>query len=105
MVERQFQANLIKKIKVRLPGCVVMKNDPSYKQGILDLTILHHGRWAMLEVKMSPRSPLQPNQQHYVDKLNDMSFAAIIHPENEEEVLDAVQEALQPRERSCISES
>jgi hypothetical protein len=47
----------------------------------------------MLEVKASEDAPLRPNQGYYVRKLNDMSFAAIIYPENEKEVLAALQEA------------
>lgn len=80
------------------PGCMVVKNDPQYKQGILDLTIFYGPRWASLEVKKGPKSALQANQQYYVEKLDEMSFAAIIYPENEEEVLRALQEALQPSE-------
>jgi len=105
MVEAAYQTSLIQKLKERLPGCVVLKNDPTYKQGMLDLTVLFNDKWAMLEVKMSPRSPLQPNQEYYVNQLDEMSFAAFINPQNEAEVLDALEEALQPRERSCVSES
>ena len=34
MLENKFQANLIKELKERFPGCIVMKNDPTYIQGI-----------------------------------------------------------------------
>lgn len=103
MTESQFQAQLIKKLKTRFPGCMVLKNDPDYQQGMLDLTVLHQDRWAMLEVKMSPKSPLQPNQEYFVNQLDEMSFAAFIHPKNEEDVLDALQEAFKPRRRSRVS--
>lgn len=103
MTEAQFQTQLIKKLKKKFPGCMVLKNDPDYQQGILDLTVLHRDRWAMLEVKMSPRSPLQPNQEYFVNQLDEMSFAAFIHPENEEDVLNALQEAFHPRRRSRVS--
>ena len=33
MLENKFQANLIKELKERFPGCIVMKNDPTYIQG------------------------------------------------------------------------
>ena len=39
MLERNFQANLIQKLKRMFPGCIVMKNDASYKQGIPDLLV------------------------------------------------------------------
>lgn len=60
-----------------------------------DLTILYGINWAMLEVKDSFSSPLQPNQQYWVDQLNNMSFCAIVYPENEREVLDALQQAFE----------
>lgn len=34
MLENKFQANLIKELKKLFPGCIVMKNDASYIQGI-----------------------------------------------------------------------
>lgn len=91
MLENRYQAQLIKKIQKRFPGCQVLKNDSSYIQGIPDLTVLYHSKWAMLEVKASADSIEQPNQRHYVEKLSDMSFAAFIYPENEEEVLHELQ--------------
>ena len=87
MRESAYQAKLIKKIKELLPGCFVLKNDPSYIQGMPDLLILFYDRWAALEVKTSERSPEQPNQGYYVEKLDEMSFAAVIYPAIEEEVL------------------
>lgn len=51
MLENKFQANLIKELKARFPGCIVMKNDPTYIQGIPDLLVLHKDKWASLECK------------------------------------------------------
>ena len=93
MTESAYQAKLIRKLKNLFPGCEILKNDSGYRQGILDLTILFGPFWAMLEVKASEDAPLRPNQGYYVRKLNDMGFAAIIYPENEKEVLAALQEA------------
>ena len=92
--ESKFQKGLIDKIKERLPGCVIMKNDPNYIQGIPDLTILHGDKWAMLEVKKAKGASHQPNQDYYVEKLNGMSYASFVYPENEEEVLDEMEQAL-----------
>lgn len=94
-LERDFQAQLIKELEFRFPGCVVMKIDPSYRQGMPDLLILFCGRWACLECKRSASSSHQPNQDYYVQKLDEMSFARFIYPENKEEVLDELQRALQ----------
>ena len=88
MLESKFQANLIKEIKREFDGCIVMKNDPTYIQGIPDLVILHKERWASLEVKKNAKATHRPNQDYYVEKMNDMSFSRFIYPENKDEVLD-----------------
>ena len=95
MLESQFQAKLIKKIKQLLPGSIVMKNDPDYIQGIPDLTILYKNRWATLECKKSENESHRPNQDYYVNKMHDMSYSAFIYPENEEDILYELQQALQ----------
>lgn len=94
--ERDFQGALIKEIKKRFPECMVLKNDPTYIQGIPDLLVLNNNRWAALECKKSSESPARPNQHYYIDKMNGMSYAAFIYPENKEEVLNEIQSALQP---------
>lgn len=90
--ERDFQARLIKNLRSLLPGVVILKNDSSYMQGMPDLTILYKDKWAVLEVKAKAGARHQPNQEYYVGLLNEMSYAAFVHPENEGEVLDAIQE-------------
>lgn len=90
MVESKFQSNLIKELKELFPGCMVLKNDCEYIQGIPDLTIFYGRYWATLEVKRSARASRRPNQEYYVEKMNDMGFSAFIYPENKDEVLDAL---------------
>lgn len=94
MRESQFQAKLIKEIKDRLPDCVVMKNDPDYIQGIPDLLVLNRNKWAALECKRSKNAKHQPNQDYYVEKMNGMSYARFIFPENMEDVLNDLEFAL-----------
>jgi hypothetical protein len=103
VTENAYQAKLIRKLKRLFPGCVILKNDSSYIQGMLDLTILYQDRWATLEVKAHADAPCQPNQEHYQRLMNDMSFSAFIFPENEEEVLAALQEAFASRGTACVS--
>lgn len=88
MLESKFQANLIKEIKNELPGCVVLKNDSSYMQGVPDLLILHNNKWAVLECKKNAKAKHQPNQDYYVNKMNKMSFARFVYPENKDEVMN-----------------
>lgn len=93
MRENKFQASLIKELKDRFPGCIVMKNDSSYIQGIPDLLVLHNDKWASLECKQSANAKRQPNQEYYVNKMDEMSFSRFIHPGNKEEVLHDLSEA------------
>lgn len=87
-LERDFQACLIKDLKQMFPGCIVMKNDSSYIQGIPDLLILYKDKWASLEVKKAANANRQPNQEYYVKQMNEMSFSRFIFPENKESVLN-----------------
>ena len=92
-LEKDFQSGLIKELKERFPGCIVMKNDPSYIQGVPDLTVLYNNKWAALEDKKDANATHRPNQDYYVDMLNNMSFASFIYPENKEEVLNAMEQS------------
>lgn len=87
MLESKFQSQLIRKIKNEFPGCIVLKNDPTYLQGVPDLTVFCGNKWAALEVKKSANASHRPNQNYYVDKMNRMSYATFVYPENEKEVL------------------
>lgn len=91
-LERDFQRDLIKELKDIFEGCIVMKNDSSYIQGIPDLIVLFEDKWAALEVKKSRTASHRPNQEYYVEKMDDMSFASFIYPENKEAVLYELQQ-------------
>lgn len=103
MRESEYQQGLVKRIKQRFPGAIVIKNDSGLIQGIPDLTVLFKRNWAMLEVKAAEDSPVQPNQEYYIELFDELSFAAFIYPENEEEVLDAIQQSFQPRRKARVS--
>lgn len=98
MQERDFQSDVVKKLKAMFPGCIVHKQDAVKKKGIPDILILYGKKWAALEFKKrKPRpSDFRNNQEYYVDKINKMSFCRVIYPENEKEVLDDLQQALRP---------
>ena len=88
MLENKFKTNLINEIEHLFPGCMVLHLDPTECQGIPDLLVLYKDKWAVLEGKKSARAAKRPNQDYYVDLMNDMSFASFIYPENKDEVLD-----------------
>lgn len=92
-LEKDFQASLIKELKMIFKGCIVMKLDSSYIQGIPDLLILYNNKWATLECKKFAGAKKRPNQEYYVGLMNKMSFSQFICPENKEEVLYELQQA------------
>lgn len=92
-LEKIFQSELIKELRELFPGCIILKNDPTYIQGIPDLLILFEDKWAALEVKKSITASHRPNQEFYVNKMGRMSYANFIYPENKEVVLNELQEA------------
>ncbi len=99
MKESDFQAKLIKEIKQRFPGCIVLKNDSSYIQGIPDLLILYEENWAALECKRSSGAHRRPNQKYYIEKMDAMSFASFIFPEIKEDVLNDMEHTFERRSR------
>lgn len=102
MKESKYQADLIKKLRGIFPGCVILKTDANYLQGFPDLLILFKKRWAALEVKAEADARHQPNQDYYVELLDELSFAAFIYPENEEAVLHELQFTLAPRRATRV---
>lgn len=92
-LERDFQAKLIKELKERFDGCMVLKNDSSYIQGIPDLLVLYNDRWCALELKRSLTASHRPNQEYYVGLMDEMSFARFVCPENKEDVLNELEHA------------
>jgi hypothetical protein len=105
--ESKFQSDLIEKLRKLFPGCFILKNDTDYLQGVPDLLILWRDRWAILECKRkrpTKASDWEPNQEWYLEQLNQMSFAACIYPENEEEVLDELQQAFRAKRQARLSQ-
>jgi len=105
MRESQYQAKLVKKLELMFPGCMILKNNPNHLQGVPDLLVLFYGTWGALEVKLALDSEIRPNQRHYVARMDELSFAAFICPENEEEVLNELQQALTSGRPARVSQS
>lgn len=108
MTEAQYQAKVVKKLEEIFPRCIVLKVDPTAtrRQGFPDLLLLWDDfLWASLEVKLRSKSNRQPNQRYYINRINEMAYAAFICPENEEEVLNALQQAFESPRRARVSQS
>lgn len=87
-LESKFQKDFLDEAKRRYPGCIALKNDSGYIQGFPDWTLLYKDKWAVLEMKKERGAIKQPNQEYYVDMLNNMSFSRFVFPENQEEVFE-----------------
>lgn len=97
-LENEYKRALKKRIENLFPGCIVLKNDEQMIQGIPDITILWGPCYAVLEVKRNEGAPFRPNQEHYLKEVAAMDgIAFVIYPENETEVLDALQYAFEAR--------
>lgn len=95
-LESKFQKELMDEIKAEYPGCLIMKNDSGYIQGIPDWTILYKDKWAVLEAKREAKAKHQPNQEYYVEQLDNMSFSRFVYPENKDEVLSELRKIFKP---------
>ena len=95
MLENRFKTNLIQDLKNLFPGCIVVHLDPNEIQGIPDILVLYKDKWAALEGKKTANASVRPNQSYYVNKMNDMSYAAFVYPENKEEVLYEISRVFQ----------
>jgi hypothetical protein len=85
------------------PGCLIIHLDANEIQGIPDILILYENKWAALEGKKYKNASHRPNQDYYVNMMNEMSYASFIYPENKEEVLDELQETFRTRRSARIS--
>ena len=103
MLEKAFQASLIKDIKKEFPKSIVLKNDPNYIQGFPDLLVLYKDKWAALECKQKDNSHKQPNQDYYINILGKMSYASFINPKNKEEVINELHQAFGTRRNARVS--
>lgn len=89
-VEREYQPHVIKRLQTEFPGGIVMKNDAGYRQGYPDL-IFTYGKTIHLETKRDEKASFRPNQQYYINLINEQGgFARSIRPENEDEVFKEI---------------
>lgn len=95
MKESAFQLKLIKEIESIIPGSIVLKGNSAFIQGFPDLVVLlPNGKWCCLECKKSEDAQHQPNQDYYIDFLNDGGYASFIFPNNKEDILNDIQRSL-----------
>lgn len=104
-LERDYQTGVLDRLRAMFPGCIILKNDEQYQTGIPDWSLFWIGNWAFLEIKRSKDAAVQPLQEYFIEQAAEMCFGAFIYPENEEEVLDAIQQAFRARRKARFPQS
>lgn len=93
-LEKDFQAKVVRWLKSK--DCVVIKyqQNATTRSGVPDLIFLKDGFWGALEVKKAKNSPFRPGQKQMVAKLDSMSWAKVVYPENYDSVKKELEEIL-----------
>lgn len=107
-LEAEYKPELMERIVTRFTRFGPVRfnhNDPNMpgQQGIPDLTVYVGPLWFLLETKRSEKSKKRPNQDWWIEHWNATTFCAVIFPENEEEVLNAMERSLEARGQACLS--
>lgn len=92
MLESEFKRRFLEKLKRAYPNCFLIKIDDNYIQGFPDTIVLNGDKWVALEFKRSSKASHRPNQDYYICKLDEASFARFVSPENQEEVMHGIQQ-------------
>lgn len=92
--EAKFQAKIVSYLKKK--GCVVLKyeQNATTHSGFPDILFMESGFWGAIEVKKSKNAKFQPLQKEMIEKLDKMSWARVVYPENWEEVKKEIEEIL-----------
>ena len=94
VLEKDFQSKIIKYLRSK--SCVVLKyqQNATTRAGIPDIIFLKEGFWGAIEVKQSKTAKYRPGQKEMVAKLNEMSWAKAVYPENWDETKKELEEIL-----------
>ena len=84
-LEKDFQSKIVKWLRSK--GCMVLKyqQNATTRAGIPDIIFLKEGFWGAIEVKKSKTAKYRPGQKEMVAKMNEMSWAKVVYPENWDE--------------------
>lgn len=108
VLESAYKPQLMARIATRFARFGEVRfqhNDPNApeSQGIPDLTVFIGPTWSLLEVKRSEKSKKRPNQDWWIEHYGKITFTSLIHPQNEEEVLNALERSLEAGGTARIS--
>ena len=96
MLESEFRKAFLEEVQNRIDplnkGFLFFLNASNAFRSFPDIVILGSHKWAALEFKKSKRASHQPNQEYYINKLNEIGYASFVYPENAEEILNDLEE-------------
>ena len=94
MLEKNFQAKVVKWL--RSQHCIVLKyqQNATTRASIPDILFLKEGFWGAIECKKSKTAKYRPGQKEMVAKMDEMSWARTVYPENWGEVQKELEELL-----------
>lgn len=94
MLEKDFQAKVAKWLRSK--GCMVLKyqQNATTRASIPDILFLKEGFWGALEVKKSKTAKYRPGQKEMVAKMDEMSYARVVYPENFDDIKAELEEIL-----------
>lgn len=81
-MEAKLQTQITKWLRSK--GAWVMKTHPGLgtPTGTADIFFCKEGFYGWLEVKGSRTAKRQPGQQHFIEKMDEWSYARFVWPEN-----------------------
>lgn len=94
MKEADFQAKVIKWLRAH--QCIVLKyqQNATTRASVPDIIFLKEGFWGAVECKKAKNSPYRPGQKEMIEKMNSMSWAKAVYPENWAQVRAELEEVL-----------
>ena len=94
MLEKDFQAKVVKWLKAQ--HCIVLKyqQNATTRASIPDILFLKEGFWGAIECKKSKTAKYRPGQKEMVAKMDEMSWARVVFPENWSEIKGELEEIL-----------
>lgn len=94
MKESDFQSKMVKWLRAK--GCVVLKyqQNATTRAAVPDIIFLKDGFWGAIEAKKSKTAKCRPGQKEMVAKLDSMSWAKLVFPENWDETRKELEQIL-----------
>lgn len=95
MLEKDFQAKIIKWLKSKKCMVFKMQMNATTKAGTPDLMWCYKSSYGFIEVKRSSNAKFQPGQKEMIENLGKWTFAKVVFPENFDIVKEEIDKIIQ----------